>query len=131
MDGNTTTLDTEDITITKSYGDNWAGAADGQTVVMIDKRLTPELKNEGIARDLVRNVQKLRKEAGLDIADRITLSLVTDSAALKAAIDQCGDYIQAETLATTLTSEALADALASTDVKIDGATATVSLSRNP
>src|SRR3972149_6304018 len=99
----------EDLTISKSYGEHWAGAADGATVVLIDKRITPKLKNEGIARDIVRNVQNLRKDAGLDIADRIKLSLVTDSALLKAAIDQFHDYIAGETLAIEVAGSPLAD----------------------
>ncbi|MBU0716629.1 MAG: hypothetical protein KJ749_00130, partial [Planctomycetes bacterium] len=82
--------------------------------------LTPGLKNEGLARDIVRNVQNLRKDAGLDIADRINLSLVTESGSLRAAIDQCGDYICDETLAIELVSSPMSGVAASTDVKIDG-----------
>lgn len=97
----------EDVTVSKSYGEHWAGASDGPTVVLIDKRISPTLKNEGIARDIVRNVQNLRKDAGLDIADRIRLSLVTESSMLKAAIDQFRDYIAGETLAKEIVSKAL------------------------
>ena len=105
--GQATAIDAEDVAIVKSYGDDWAGAHDGQTVVMIDKRLTPELKNEGIARDLVRNIQNLRKQAGLDIADRIKLRLDTSAEGIRAAIDVFGAYIVSETLAVAMTSDPL------------------------
>ena len=82
-------IDTEDLSLRRAYAEHLAGAGDGATVVMIDKRLTPELKMEGHARDIIRNVQNLRKESGLDIADRIVLSLVTDAEPLRAAIDHC------------------------------------------
>jgi len=88
-------------------------------VVLIDKRITPTLKNEGIARDIVRNVQNLRKDAGLDIADRIKLSLVTDSTMLKAAVDQFHDYIAGETLAIEMVSKPLDDAAGKTSVEIE------------
>jgi len=94
----------EDIIVTKNYGDDWAGASDGGTIVLIDKRVTTELKNEGLARDIIRNVQKLRKDTGLDIADRIRLNLETDSQTLRSAIDQFRDYVAGETLATEITN---------------------------
>jgi isoleucyl-tRNA synthetase len=118
VEGNETPIDPDDVTIKRSYGDDWAGAADGQTVVLLDKRLTPELANEGLARDIVRNVQNLRKEAGLEIDDRIRVGLVTESASLRSAIGAFGDYIRAETLAIEITPEPLAETATHKDVKI-------------
>ena len=120
IEGNRTPIDQDDLTISRSYGDDWAGAADGKTVVMIDRRLTPELKNEGLARDIVRNAQNLRKEAGLDIADRITLSLMTESEELKAATDQFGDYIKDETLSVEIVATPLVGERARADIRIEG-----------
>jgi len=120
LDGNPTPIDKEDVVLTKSYGNDWAGAADGKTVTLIDKRLTPELKNEGLARDIVRNVQNLRKEVGLDIEDRIRLSLVTGSSALTEAVAQCREYIAGETLAVDIVAEPLDNTLQETAVNIDG-----------
>ncbi len=113
-------LEPGDVTINKSYGPDYAGAHDGKTVVMIDKRLTPELKNEGQARDVVRNVQNLRKGAGLDIADRIKLALITESETLKAAISAFSDHIRAETLAVELGGAGLGEGASAVDVKIAG-----------
>jgi len=120
VDGKAVAIDAEDVAVVKSYGDDWAGAADGKTVVLLDKRMTPELRDEGIARDIVRNVQNLRKDAGLDIADRITLSIVAASDHVKAAVDAFADYIATETLATRVVLTPLEDALARTEAKIAG-----------
>ena len=98
-------------------------------MVLLDKRLTPELLNEGLARDLIRNVQNLRKEADLNIEDRIRLSLVTDSEVLRAAIAQCGDYIAKETLAVEVLSTALDDARARVDLKLSGEAVSLALAK--
>jgi len=87
--------------------------------VLIDKRITPELKNEGIARDIVRNVQNLRKDAGLDIADRIKLGLSTDSEILKTAIQECSLFIRGETLTTEMVSGPVGGAAGEITVEIE------------
>ncbi|MCK4659019.1 MAG: class I tRNA ligase family protein [Phycisphaerae bacterium] len=120
VDGDTINLEPAEVNVTKSYGDNWAAAEDRATVVLLDKRITPELRNEGIARDIVRNVQNLRKDAALNMEDRIVLALRTDSQPLKDAIAACGDYIAAETLATKLTDTTFDTPTGVTEVKIIG-----------
>ena len=118
VDGDTINVEPAEVTVDKSYGDDWAAAEDRATVVLLDKRITPDLRNEGLARDVVRNVQNLRKDAGLNMEDRIILSLRTDSDQLRQAVAACGDYIAAETLATELTDGSLDAPAAATDVKI-------------
>ena len=66
-------VEPQDASLVRSYGDDWAGASDGPTTVLLDKRLTQELKNEGAARDVIRNVQNLRKDARLEIDDLLVL----------------------------------------------------------
>ncbi|MFQ5412857.1 MAG: isoleucine--tRNA ligase [Phycisphaerae bacterium] len=129
VDGTRLALEAADVSITKSYGDDWAGADDGKTVVMLDKRLTPELKNEGMARDIIRNVQNLRKDAGLDIADRIALALVADAHDVREAIATCGDMIKTETLAVSIAADALGGGAASAEAKIAGRKLTIELRR--
>jgi len=70
--------------------------------IALDTALTDELIAEGLARDLVRHIQTLRKERGLEMDDRIRLCYATDSEQLKNALAQWGEYIQAETLALAL-----------------------------
>ena len=72
-------------------------------VVAVDVTLTPELAREGLARDLVRRVQTLRKEAGFQIDDRIVTYWDADEE-LSAIVEEWGEYIQAETLSQKLVS---------------------------
>ena len=72
--------------------------------VVLDTAVTAELEAEGLARDVVRVVQQARKDAGLDVSDRIALAIVGDAAAV-AAVERHRDLIAAETLATTLATK--------------------------
>ena len=120
VNGRPLTLEAEEITAAKDYGEHWAAVEEGGTVVLLDKHVTRELKREGIARDIVRFVQVARKDAGLELEDRILLSLRTDSDLLREAVQACGDYIAAETLATEITNAAVTNPAGSSDVKITG-----------
>lgn len=71
--------------------------------VVLDTAVTPELAAEGLARDVVRAVQQARKDAGLEVTDRIALTLWGDSDAV-AAIETHAELIAGETLATSLTA---------------------------
>ena len=68
-------------------------------VITLDFTITPELKNEGLAREVIRAIQNGRKKAGLNINDRINLALMSDDPTLTQAIAQFKDEIYAETLA--------------------------------
>ncbi len=125
-------LSSDDVKISKTWGSDWAGADDGPTVVLVDTRVTVELKHAGLARDVIRNVQNLRKDAGLDIADRIKLWLQTDSAELRAAIDANREHIKEETLAVELHDtlpEASVPGMVTSSVEIEAAKLTISLVR--
>jgi isoleucyl-tRNA synthetase len=74
---------------------------DGTLTVGLDTEVTEELLLEGCIRDLVRGVQNLRKERGLEVTDRIALSVSAKSETLKKAFDRFGDYLKNETLAVS------------------------------
>ncbi|HEX7963150.1 MAG TPA: isoleucine--tRNA ligase [Candidatus Saccharimonadales bacterium] len=76
----------------------------GDFSVTLDMKITPELKREGMMREVVRNVQSSRKTAGLEVDDRIRLSLTTADDELRKAIDEHKGTIEAETLASELVS---------------------------
>jgi len=76
--------------------------------VVLDTTITPELAAEGLARDLVRAVQQARREADLDVSDRISLSITGSDAVLEAARAHEG-LISRETLATSYELGAIAD----------------------
>jgi isoleucyl-tRNA synthetase len=95
-----------------------------QLVVELNKEITQELADEGAVRDLIRHIQSKRKEAGLEVADRIQLSLGLDSADLQRAIKAHTDLIKSETLATKLTVDAASDAV---PVKVNAESVTVDI----
>lgn len=93
--------------------------------VAIDENLTPELKREGLMREVVRHVQSARKEAGLNVDDRIVLSLKTDNKELSQAVEEYIDTICSETLAKT--GEVTDN---ETTVKVDGSKLVISLKKS-
>lgn len=94
----------------------------------LDLKVTSELKSEGLSREVIRHIQSARKDAGLNVDDRIALSLTTDDADLKSAIKGHKQVITDETLATNLSDEAQYDYSAT--VKIDGVELVVSLQKH-
>ncbi|MDQ5943360.1 MAG: isoleucyl-tRNA synthetase [Patescibacteria group bacterium] len=70
--------------------------------IELDINITQELKNEGLAREIIRNVQQARKDAGLDVENRIELVLNSTDSAIQNAIKQCSDLIEKEVLATSM-----------------------------
>ena len=84
----------------------------------IDMKITPELKREGLMREVIRHVQSARKKAGLQVDDRIELNVTSNDAEITRAIDEFTDTIAAETLAVTLGS--MADDMERHDVTVDG-----------
>jgi isoleucyl-tRNA synthetase len=83
-----------------------AVAGEKGVTVAVDPHLTPELVQEGFARDLVRVVNAMRKDAGFDISDRVELG-VEASENVAAAVTRFADYVRQETLATRLSTGVL------------------------
>ena len=100
------------------------GVIKPESWVEISKHLTPELKREGLMREVVRHVQSARKKAGLQVDDRIMLQLTTDDEQLRQAINEHAEVITTETLATFGQSDAY-----STTVAIEGAELQITLQR--
>lgn len=98
-----------------------------QPSVVYDLTITPELKREGLMREIVRHVQSARKQAGLQIDDRIVLSISSDDSEISQAIDAFADVIKAETLAVELNSAV--DESEKYDAKIEGKLVEISLKK--
>ncbi len=96
-----TTLTLDDVVISSQDIEGWLVAnAEGVTVAL-DVTITPQLKNEGIARELVNRIQNLRKDSGFEVTDKINVTLQEDSVLIKAVHENI-DYIKQETLTNTL-----------------------------
>ena len=74
----------------------------GRFAVALDTIITPELKAEGLAREVVRRIQQMRKDAGFDLSDRIYTTYRTDSVDLAGVVMQLADSIKQETLSLSL-----------------------------
>jgi len=93
------TIGREDVTVSAQSIEGWLVDSFEGLTVALDTKLTPELINEGLAREFVNRVQNMRKDAGLSVTDRIRIYFES-SGRVAAAVDRMSDYIKSETLAT-------------------------------
>jgi len=90
------------LTLTAADPDSTAAVPGSDGLIALDTHVTPELAAEGTARDVVRVIQQARRDACLDVSDRIALVVGADGP-VESAVRAHADFIRAETLATTLT----------------------------
>ena len=124
--------------VSRSAAEGFAVAEDGGYLASLDTRLTDDLIDEGLAREVVRRVQSLRKDADFNIEDRINLRYQAGERLTK-AITRFADYIRAQTLAETLEQgETNGDFVSATyqpdedpkkDTSIDGETLAIGVKR--
>jgi isoleucyl-tRNA synthetase len=101
LDGETITILPEDVTIEREVASQWLVKSEGPFVVALDPALDDELRREGVAREVVNRVQRLRKEAGYEYTTRIHLWIDGDPPVLE-ALRPHTNFIQQETLARCL-----------------------------
>jgi isoleucyl-tRNA synthetase len=94
-------LDRSDVIISSQDIEGWLVASAEGLTVALDVTLTESLKHEGICRELVNRIQNLRKDSGLEVTDRIEISLIAHPM-LNKALEEFGDYVAGETLADQL-----------------------------
>lgn len=121
-----TTAETEATEKAESTKNPAENSTPGKFTVRLDTALTDELRAEGLAREIIRHIQNLRKKSGLEVDDRITLALVSDDAGVRSALESFGELIAQETLATKLAADHVAQP---TDIKLGDATVAVSLAK--
>lgn len=98
----------EDVEILSEDMPGWVVAHEGSLTVGLDITITPALKREGMAREIVKRIQQLRKDSGLSITDRIRATIAS-SPEVEAVLSQWGEYICAQVLATQLSAGPLAE----------------------
>ena len=94
-------LTAADVLVAVAAAPGWSAAEEAGYVALLDTRITPELASEGLARELVRRLQELRREAGLEVTDRIRVAWQGD-AAIASALAAHGPYVASEILALEL-----------------------------
>ena len=99
--GKEVTLSLEDVEITSQDIEGWLVANSNGITVALDITISEELKQEGIARELVNRIQNIRKDSGFEVTDKIKVQLKR-SGLLEEAILENEDYIKSETLTSDL-----------------------------
>jgi isoleucyl-tRNA synthetase len=102
VDGEEAWVTSEMVQFQSQAADGWSLSDDGAMTVAVDTHLDEDLIAEGLARELVNRIQNMRKEAGFEVTDRITLDL-TGPAKVLEAFEQHRTYILQETLAVQIT----------------------------
>lgn len=101
INGKNVILGLEDVEITSQDIEGWLVANDGALTVALDVTINEDLRNEGIARELVNRIQNLRKDSGFEVTDKIEVQL-QDDAHIVEAVSSNEAYIKSETLTETL-----------------------------
>jgi isoleucyl-tRNA synthetase len=111
-------LGPEEVGVAEEPVTGWRVVREGGASVALDLTVTPELRLEGLARELVRAVQDLRKDAGLNVSDRIELAVEGDGEVAE-AVAAHGDHLRAETLAVELLPSPRGEG-ARAEIEVDG-----------
>ncbi len=113
-------LDREMIDIHYEAKSGYTCETKADLVVVLDLQLTDDLKREGLAREIVRHIQTLRKEADYRLDDRIVAGVFVDDANILATLSTFEDYIRTEVLANRVMIEAIGDWDLQKRVRVDG-----------
>ena len=101
VNGENTTLTVEDVIISSQDIEGWLVANNGEITVALDITINEELKNEGIARELVNRIQNIRKDSGFEVTDKVEV-IIQNEPVLENAVLQNIIYIKQETLTEKL-----------------------------
>ncbi len=120
----------EDVVVEREVATSWLVASDGPFVAALDPTLDAELRREGLARELVHHIQRLRKEAGYAVSDRVVIGIQGPELVRQAAEAHHG-FITTETLARQLVvGEGLARADLQQQVEVEGHSVTFGMRRH-
>ena len=134
LEGGEVVLNPGDYMISSEDMPGWLVATDGPLTLALDIEVSPELKNEGVARELVNRIQNIRKESDFDVTDKVEATVFADGEAyaeIEEALKSYKDYVCSQTLANTLVLKPLADADSSlAEVEWNETTIKIAVTRN-
>jgi isoleucyl-tRNA synthetase len=119
-------LEADEVLLSAQAAEGFAARTEHGIVVAITTEITPDLRDRGIAREIIRGIGELRKKAGCKVSDRVTLGYVTSDAVVAAALLRHRDYIGEETLSSLHEGEQ-SGADASSVLELDEITVALSL----
>ena len=130
VDGRRIDLTAEDVAVVRHEKDGYGVESEAGITVALDISLSPDLIDEGFARELVNKIQNLRKSSGFEVTDRITIKLFADEP-LAGAVNRFGKYICEETLAESLERHTLSqsDGGDAVEMTINGERAAIAVAR--
>jgi isoleucyl-tRNA synthetase len=129
LDGEKIELSPEEYILNGQAKAGFAVKDEAGFVVALDTVITPELEREGLAREFVRQVQTMRKDAQFNIEDRIVIHYDGASQKISEMVASFGDYIRRETLSTDLAARQPGEGYYSAEAKLDGERVTVGIRR--
>ena len=100
-EGQDAVVELADVEVISEDIPGWLVSNEGNLTVALEIELTDELRQEGMARELINRIQNIRKDSGLDITDRITIT-ISPNEQMDAAIENFSDYIKTQVLANTI-----------------------------
>lgn len=122
------TIGTEDVEILHEDIEGWMVESDGTMTVALDTELNEELIDEGLAREFVNRIQNMRKDAGLEVTDRIKIYYRSTDRLTK-ALTKLSGYVKQETLATEASNKP-PESLVLTEADINGELASIGIQKS-
>ena len=110
LPGGDVVLNPGDYAISSEDVEGWQVASEGSLTVALDVEVTPELRREGLSRELVNRIQNLRKSSGFEVTDRIHTRVYSNDEGLAEALKVYADYVKAQTLSLSIGLEAFENA---------------------
>ena len=125
VDGGNAVVELEDVEIISEDMPGWTVANEGALTVALDITITPELKKEFIAREVVKRIQTIRKESGFNITDRVNVT-ISDVKEITDAVNAHTDFICSQVLANSLST---GEAEGAQEIEIDGKKALIKVEK--
>ena len=102
VEGQEALVEVADVEIISEDIPGWLVSNEGNLTVALDVELTDELRNEGMARELINRIQNMRKEGGLEITDRVNVT-ISPAESIEKAVEGFAEYIKTQVLADNIT----------------------------
>ena len=106
-------LNAGDYTISSEDMPGWLVASEGSLTIALDIEITPELRAEGVARELVNRIQNIRKDSGFDVTDKVSVVIYAEGAELdeiRKSLETFGEYLASQTLAVSVSAAPVSEA---------------------